>query len=355
MKTTEEVTGAAGEAGSQAPAGAATIRRTLDSIDPAFRIPFAASTYYRSLALSEDPDLDPISAQFVPRLQEAVRLPYEDPDPISDRVFMKAPRLVHRYHDRALILVNDRCAVYCRHCFRRHFTGNSHGRITPAETEAIRQVLAGLPQVQEILLSGGDPLMSPDAELEALLSVLDSVNPDYTYRIATRMPVVQPQRITDALVNMLASHGSMWMVIHTNYPREISGQFVEAIARVRRAGIPVLNQAVLLRGVNDNVETLAELSRGLLRAGVKPYYLFQGDLAAGTSHFRTPIRRGLELMDALRSRVSGMGIPTYAVDLPGGGGKVPLTWDSIRDVRDGFYVIRGGDGKDYFYPVEDQQ
>lgn len=328
-------------------------RDILEGIDPESRLPFGVSGYYRSLARMEDPNSDPIAAQFIPRREEALRLDYESPDPIGDQQYRQGPRLIHHYYDRALILVNDRCAVYCRHCFRRHFTGSSTGRLTEQELKEICSILRSKPQVQEILLSGGDPLMSPDPELKRILEALSQVNPDYIFRLATRIPVVQPQRITRELVDILASYGNMWMVIHANHPREITAEFQKAISLITGRGIPVLNQAVLLKGVNDNADTLVELFRGLLKARVKPYYLFQGDLAAGTRHFRTSIDKGLILMDQIRARLSGMGIPTYAVDLPGGGGKIPLNRGTVLGKEDGWYLLAGPDGQTYRYPVEE--
>jgi lysine 2,3-aminomutase len=327
--------------------------QVLDTIDPDSRIPFGTSRYYQSLATTLDPHIDPIAAQFIPRPEEAVTYDYETPDPLSDKLYQARPRLIHHYYDRALILVNDRCAAYCRHCFRRHFTGSSHGRITPEEIREICGVLSQRPQIQELLLSGGDPLMSPDEEIEYLLKALTRVNPDYIIRMATRIPVVQPQRITPKLASILGSYGNMWMVTHVNHPKEITSQFKEAIRHIVGQGIPVLNQAVLLKGVNDSADILVELFRGLLKSKVKPYYLFQGDLASGTKHFRTSLDHGLDLMDQVRSRLSGMGVPTYAVDLPDGGGKIPLNRGTVVGKEDGWYLLQGPEGKIYRYPVEE--
>lgn len=327
-------------------------RQILEGVDPQTRLPYGVSQYYKSLARSQDPDSDPIAAQFIPRPGEQVLLPYESGDPISDKQYEAAPRLIHHYHDRALILVNDRCATYCRHCFRRHFTGSSTGRLTGPQLEEICRVLSQRPQIQELLLSGGDPLMLPDGELQVILEALTGVNPDYIFRMATRIPVVMPGRITEELADMLGRYGAMWIVTHVNHPREITPEFTRAIDRLVSRGMPVLNQAVLLRGVNDDEGVLEDLMRGLLRAKVKPYYLFQGDLAGGTRHFRTSIFRGLELMKHLRSRLSGMAIPTYAVDLPEGGGKIPLHEGTVLGVFEGWYHLQGPDGQVYRYPHE---
>lgn len=320
-------------------------------VDPTTKLPYGVSRYYASLAESDDPDRDPIAAQFVPRAGELERLPYESSDPIGDNRYRVTERLVHHYHDRALLLANDRCATYCRHCFRRHFTGNGGGRITEAELEEACRYLERTPAVREILLSGGDPLMLSDRELAMVLTRLKGVSPDYTIRICTRLPVVLPARITPELCAVFERFDGLWAVIHTNHPRELSEEFRRAVRLLIRAGVPVLNQAVLLRGINDDLETLEALLRGLVRYGVKPYYLFQGDLAAGTAHFRVPIERGLELMAGLRGRLSGMAMPTYAVDLPGGGGKVPVESSLLRIEREA-YILRGPGGREYRYPRE---
>ncbi len=317
------------------------------------RLPAGVTRYYASLAEGEDPTVDPIAAQFIPRPEEELWLPYETADPLADDRYRVTRRLIHHYPDRVLLLVNDRCATYCRHCFRRHFTGHDTGRISEEELAAALSYLRDTPDVQEILLSGGDPLMLPDAHLARILSELRAVREDYIIRIATRVPVVQPRRITDAFVDGLVGGGPTWIVTQVNHPREMTTLFDRAIGRFVDRGLPVLNQAVLLRGVNDSADTLEELFRGLLKRRVKPYYLFQGDLAAGTAHFRTSIDEGLSLIRELRSRLSGMAIPTYAVDLPDGGGKIELHEGSVLRREENWYVLGGLDGREYRYPRED--
>jgi len=320
-------------------------------IEPATRLPFGVSRYYASLARSRDPRLDPIAAQFVPTPQEQAVLPYESTDPIGDSRYLVAPRLVHHYPDRALLLVSDRCATYCRFCFRRHFTGNGGGQISDAQLEGACAYLARTHAVKEILLSGGDPLMLPDSDLHRVIRRLRDVDPAYVVRVCTRMPVVLPSRVTDDLARMLGAFGSVWMVIHANHPRELTDALHGGVRRLLAAGVPVVNQSVLLRTVNDDADTLEQLFRGLLRMGVKPYYLFQGDLASGTAHFRVPLARGLALVQELRARLSGLAMPTYAVDLPGGG-KVPVETALLRAEADA-YVFRGPDGAEYRYPREE--
>jgi lysine 2,3-aminomutase len=323
----------------------------VHGIEPVTRLPFGVSRYYAGLAQNEDPSADPIAAQFVPREEELLSLAYESADPIGDTRYLVTRRLLHHYRDRALLLVTDRCATYCRHCFRRHFTGHGGGRLTEDQLEEAFAYLARTPSVKEILLSGGDPLMLSNHELESLIARLKKIDPDYIIRVCTRMPVVLPSRVTDSLALMLGGFESLWMVIHTNHPRELTDVFRAGIGRLLRAGVPVLNQAVLLRGINDDADTLEALFRGLVRAGVKPYYLFQGDLAAGTAHFRVPIERGIALMRELRNRLSGIALPVYAVDLPGGGGKVPVESALLRIEADA-YVFSGPEGAEYRYPRE---
>ncbi len=319
--------------------------------DPETRLPVGVSRYYAALAQTRDPYRDPIAAQFIPRREELQTIPYESGDPIGDQRYRVTERLVHHYRDRALLLVNDRCATYCRHCFRRHFTGHGGGRLSEGQLEETCAYLRATPAVKEILLSGGDPLMLSDEEIVLILRRLKEIDRDYIIRICTRMPVVLPSRITEALAAKLGEFDSLWAVIHTNHPREITAEFRLAVRRLLGAGVPVLNQAVLLRGVNDDAATLEELFRGLVRAGVKPYYLFQGDLAAGTRHFRVSIERGIEIMRELRGRLSGVALPTYAVDLPGGAGKVPIEAALLRTEAEA-YVFRGSDGREHRYPRE---
>ena len=328
----------------------------ITGIEQQSRIPYGVSRYYASLAKSQDPWQDPIAAQYVPRKEEMRTLVYESPDPIADGQYSVSDRVIHHYYDRILILVNDRCATYCRHCFRRHFTGSSSGKITEDELQTAVEYLQDTPQIEEVLLSGGDPLMLNDSELEQIILTLRTAVPERSliFRLASRMPVVLPARITNDLVDMLVEAGKkrLWLVTHANHPLELSSSFEQAAERLIDRGIPILNQAVLLRGVNDSTDVLEKLFRRLIQLRVKPYYLFQGDLAAGTAHFRTSIEEGLDIMDELRDRLSGMAMPVYAVDLPNGGGKIPLTRASIKTIRNGCYILNDRQGREYAYPRE---
>ena len=288
----------------------------LHGTEPVTRLPFGVSRAYAALARNEDQRTDPIAAQYIPTEQELVTLPYESTDPIGDTRYLVTERLVRHYRDRALLLVSDRCATYCRFCFRRHFTGHGGGRLSEKQLDDACAFLSRTPEVREILLSGGDPLMLSDRDLEQVITRLKRVDPGYIIRVCTRMPVVLPSRVTQDLAQLLGSFPSVWMVIHANHPRELTAEFRDGMRKILGAGVPVLNQSVLLKGVNDDADTLEELFRGLAQCGVKPYYLFQGDLASGTSHFRVSLGRGLQLMRELRQRLSGLAMPTYAVDLP---------------------------------------
>lgn len=316
-------------------------------------LPYGVTRYYRNLAKSTDPESDPIAAQFVPQDAEMLRLPYESTDPLGDELYRKGKRVLHHYRDRILILANDRCATYCRHCFRRHFVGNDAGRITEAEIDEAAGYLSAHQEVHEALISGGDPLMLPDEYLILLVDRLRDAREDLIIRIGTRIPVVQPARVTVSLAIALGSRAPIWVVIHANHPNELTDEFRLSIARLVDNGVPVVNQSVLLRGVNDSADTLEALFRGLLKARVKPYYLFQGDLASGTRHFRTSIDTGLALMRELRRRLSGMAIPTYAVDLPGGNGKLRLTEATVVGREADWYLLRDDEGREHRYPREE--
>jgi lysine 2,3-aminomutase len=318
-------------------------------------LPERVSAYYRSLARSLDPTNDPIAAQFRTSTQENEWKPYESADPLSDASYETVPRLIHHYQRRALVLANDQCAMYCRHCFRRHLTGGGSAEITTDEITALADYLGEHDEIVEVVISGGDPLFMQADRLISLLATIREARPDVTLRISTRVPVVVPTRVTEHLAERISECGPVWLVIQCNHPAEITDRFHTAIGHVRNAGIPILNQSVLLRGVNDSSEVLAELFERLVNARVKPYYLFQGDLAVGTSHFRVNLDRGLELMKTLRGMLSGLALPRYAVDLPGGGGKIELTESTVVRRELEWYLLRDGSGREYRYPREHAQ
>lgn len=317
-------------------------------------LPFAVTRSWLD-RMDGRPD-DPLRIQTVPRIGEARQLPCESTDPLFEGRFSPLPGLVHRYEDRVLFYGSSQCGLYCRYCFRRHLTADTDqfpGSSLLERADQAAEYLRGHLLVKELLLSGGDPLTLPDDTLAAVIERFRSARPDLIIRIGSRMPVVLPSRLTPPLARLLGSFAPIFMIIQTNHPRELSAEVVEALGRLARWGIPLLNQSVFLRGVNDSGAVLRELSTALLSAGVLPYYLFQGDLAAGTAHLRAPMKQGLEIMGGLLQRMSGMATPTYAVDLPGGGGKITLPLDPPPRWEGGFFHIPGPGGRVFAYPDEE--
>jgi len=317
-------------------------------------LPLRISPHFLSL-IGPGPD-DPLRRQAVPRIQELDTTAHELSDPLGEELYSPMPGLVHRYRDRILLKMTDLCALNCRHCFRRSFTGGARGPLTEAQADGAADYLKGHQEVREVLLSGGDLFTLEDDVLLDRILRLRAADPvgaaPRVFRLCTRIPVVMPERITDALIRELMKTGPHWLVVQVNHPRELSPEAVAALEQFIDAGIPVASQAVLLRGVNDEEEVLEELFQGLVGLRIKPTYLFQGDLARGTRHFRVPLLRGLELMSRLEGRLSGLALPVYAVDLPGGGGKIRLTPERHEKEGEGFRYYRGFDGKLYGYPLE---
>ena len=267
---------------------------------------------------------DPIARQFVPDARELDARPEESRDPIGDAAHSPVEGVVHRYPDRVLLKLVNVCAVYCRFCFRREMVGPGRGGLSRAALAAALDYIAGTPQIWEVILTGGDPLMlSPRrlADVTARLAAIDHVK---VIRVHTRLPVAAPERVTASLVRALRSEKAVFVVLHANHPRELTARGRAACARFIDAGIPMLSQSVLLRGMNDNIETLGALMRTLVECRIKPYYLHHADLAPGTAHFRTSIAHGQNLMRALHGRTSGLCQPTYVLDIPGGYGKSPI-------------------------------
>ena len=317
-------------------------------------LPFLVTSGYLQTALGlEGAEREALLRQMIPQAEELHRDESELDDPLGEQRFMPVPRLVHRYPDRALLLVTDHCASYCRHCFRRSFSGGMRGPVSPAEMELAVEYTGSRPEIRELLLSGGDPLTLADGAVADLIGRFRAVRPDLVIRICSRMPVVLPERISPALCGMLSDFSGLWFVTHFNHPSELTAESAAAADRLLRAGIPVLNQTVLLAGVNDNAEVLALLFNGLLQAGIKPYYIFQADLAAGTAHLRVPLERSAGIVSELGKMVSGMAMPRFAVDLPGGGGKITLPVpENLPEVKNGYYIFRGTDDEEYGYPAD---
>jgi len=299
---------------------------------------------------SSDPD-DPIARQFVPDPAELEPATIEDADPIGDDVHEVVPGLVHRYPDRVLLKFTGICPVYCRFCFRRETVGQGGaGLLSEGALEGALAYIGGHREIWEVIVSGGDPLIAAPRRLAGLTSVLAGIDHIKVVRFHTRVPVVSPERVTGALVEALKTPDmTTWVAVHANHPRELTESARAALARLADAGIPLVSQTVLLRGVNDDADTLGQLMRALVEARVKPYYLHHGDLAPGTGHFRTTIAEGQAIMRALRGRVSGLCQPTYVLDIPGGHGKVPVgpcylasdngTWE-VADPNGGHHRYR---------------
>ncbi len=329
---------------------------SLRDIPKTSYMPFSVTRYFFSLAV--DNKCDAIRRQFMPSRAELLTGPYESSDPLMEEKYRVLPRLIHRYKNRVLILVTDACAVNCRFCFRRYYkskaeVGNEEvgerGSIGEDELEAIGNYLVLHGEVSEVILSGGDPLVLVDGRLKSILNQIRFAREDVTIRVASRVLSVLPQRITKNLVALLSENRPIWFVSHFNHPAELTEEALSAISLLVEAGIPVVNQTVLLRGINDDTETLKHLFRRLVHNGVKPYYLFQGDLASGTSHFRVDLGKGLELVRELKRSLSGLEMPDYALDLPGGGGKVSLLSVPIERREDG-YLVGDYSGGRHFYP-----
>ena len=314
-------------------------------------LPIAITPYYLSLLSATDPD-QPLRRTHIPVGDEFVRGIGEDPDPLGEDHDTAVPGLVHRYPDRVLFLTTGFCSTYCRYCTRSRMVGETNGEysFSVSQWEKAAQYIEAHPEVRDCLLSGGDPLSIGDDKLEWLLDRLRRIKHLEFLRIGTKIPVVMPQRITRKLVRMLRHFHPLWMSIHFTHPDELTPETIEACARLADAGVPLGSQTVLLRGINDSVETLKPLFQGLLRARVKPYYLYQCDPVSGSAHFRTPVEKGLEIIKGLRGHTTGYAVPQFVVDAPGGGGKIPLLPDYVlgRDGDD--LLLTNFEGGTYRYP-----
>ncbi len=309
----------------------------------------AITPHFLNLAHPTDPEC-PIRRQVIPRIEETHTDPSEMADPCGEDSHMPVPGLVHRYPDRVLFLVTDRCASYCRYCTRsRVVSGVSDQKLQTQWDQAI-EYLKNTHQVRDVLLSGGDPLLLSDRKLESILSRLHEIPHIQYIRIGSRIPIFLPQRITPALCDMLKKYHPLFLSIHTNHPRELTSEVRDGLTRLADAGIPMGNQSVLLKGVNDTVEVQRDLVHKLIMCRVRPYYLYQGDLIQGTSHLRTAIAKGIEIIEGLRGHTSGYAIPQFVVDAPGGGGKIPVNPDYIVEQNDQQTILRNYEGKTFTYP-----
>ncbi len=335
------------EAGLIAPERAAEIAAVAER--------YAASITRDVAALIDPADpADPIARQFVPDARELVITPEERADPIGDHTHEPVKGIVHRYPDRVLLKPIHVCPVYCRFCFRREDVGPGSEALSPAELDTALDYIRSHDAIWEVILSGGDPLMLSARRLKAIVQALEAIPHVAVIRIHTRVPVVDPQRVTTGLVAALRSDKAVYVVLHANHPRELTPAVQAAAGRFNRAGIPLLSQSVLLKGVNDDSAILEALFRGLVAMRVKPYYLHHPDLAQGTAHLRTGLSEGRELMRALRGRVSGLCQPAYVLDLPGGHGKVPVgpCYASETGVA-GAWRVEDPQGEAHVYPPKD--
>jgi lysine 2,3-aminomutase len=305
-------------------AGLAPPAALADLARVATRYAVAITPTIASLIDPSDPN-DPIARQFVPSIAELDAQPGDRPDPIGDAVHSPLEGLVHRYPDRVLLKLVNVCAVYCRFCFRREMVGPGQRGLSPAAFSAALNYISARPEIWEVILSGGDPLVLSPRRLREVVRSIAAIEHVKVVRIHTRMPVVDPASITPAMIRALRAEGkATYVVLHANHPRELSSAARAACARLVDAGVPMLSQSVLLRGVNDDAETLAALMRAFVECRIKPYYLHHADLAPGTAHLRTSIAEGQALMRELRGRVSGLCQPDYVLDIPGGHGKSPV-------------------------------
>ena len=316
----------------------------------AARYAVAISPAMAALIDRNDPD-DPIARQFVPNAAELVTTPEERADPIGDLTHSPVEGIVHRYPDRVLLKAVHVCPVYCRFCFRREMVGpQGLGTLTPEAMDAAIGYIADHAEIWEVILTGGDPLILSPRRLGEMMERLRAIAHVKVVRFHTRVPVVEPERIDAALIEALKASGKTCYVgIHANHPRELTAAARDAIARLADAGIALISQTVLLKGVNDDAAVLAELMRSFVELRIRPYYLHHPDLAPGTSHFRVSIERGQELVAGLRGRISGLAQPTYILDIPGGHGKAVIEAASIRATVDGCYSVRDFRGNEHTY------
>lgn len=299
--------------------------------------------YYAALMDRDDP-FCPVRMQSVPRIAEMHDDPSDMADPLHEDVDSPVPGLTHRYPDRVLLLVTNICSMNCRHCTRRRLVGDTDVDMPEDNVSAAIEYIRTTPTVRDVLLSGGDPFVLPDARLRSILERLRAIPHVEIIRIGTRTPVVLPQRITDDLVGMLREFHPLWVNVHFNHPKEITAEAKAACERLANAGIPLGNQSVLLRGVNDDPIVMKKLVHKLMTVRVRPYYIYQCDLSLGISHFRTSVAKGIEIIESLRGHTTGLAVPTFVVDAPGGGGKIPVMPNYLISMAEGKAILRNYEG-----------
>lgn len=303
----------------------------------------AITPYYLSLIDTENPNC-PIRKQAIPSSLELKKSEADLDDPLHEDSDSPVPGLTHRYPDRVLFLITDQCSMYCRHCTRRRFAGQRDASTPLDRIDRCIDYIAKTPQVRDVLLSGGDALLVSDERLEYIIKRLREIPHVEIIRIGSRTPVVLPQRITPELVQMLSKYHPVWLNTHFNHPDEITSESIEACARLANAGVPLGNQSVLLRGINDCAHIMKRLVRELVKIRVRPYYIYQCDLSNGIEHFRTPVSKGIEIIENLRGHTSGYAVPTFVVDAPGGGGKIPVMPNYLISQSPDRVVLRNYEG-----------
>lgn len=313
----------------------------------------AITPYYLCLIDQNNPDC-PIRKQSIPTAAELFQSPADQLDPLHEDEDSPVPGLTHRYPDRVLLLITDMCSMYCRHCTRRRFAGQSDCSSPKGNIDLAIEYIAKTPEIRDVLLSGGDAFLVSDSMLESIISRLRDIPHVEIIRIGSRVPVVCPQRITDDLVNMLKKYHPIWVNTHFNHPNEITEDAMEACAKLANAGIPLGNQSVLLRDINDSPTIMKKLVHDLVKIRVRPYYIYQCDLSMGLNHFRTTVARGIEIIENLRGHTSGYAVPTFVVDAPGGGGKIPVMPTYLISQGAGKVILRNFEGviTTYTEPIE---
>jgi lysine 2,3-aminomutase len=317
------------------------------------KLAMSITPHFFNLIDRDNPEC-PIRRQVIPRIEEGWNAPEELSDPCGEDSHMPVPGLVHRYPDRVLFLVTDRCASYCRYCTRSRVVSGVGEQQLETQWEPAFKYLQEHTEIRDVLLSGGDPLLFSDDRLDKLLTRLRSIPHLQFLRIGSRIPIFLPQRITPALCEMLKKHHPLFISIHTNHPRELTSEVRDALGRLADAGIPLGNQSVLLRGVNDSVEVQKALVHKLLMCRVRPYYLYQCDLINGSSHLRTPVADGVAIIEGLRGHTTGYAVPQFVIDGPGGGGKIPINPNYLIDHSPGRVTLRNYEGETFEYPDPSQ-
>lgn len=299
------------------------------------------------------PENSPIARQYLPRLEELNKHPEENSDPIGDEAHTPVKGVVHRHTDRVLLKLANICAVYCRFCFRREMVGPGADILNPAERTTALKYIAAHPEIQEVILTGGDPLILSPRQLSETLEALDKIDHIRLIRIHTRIPIADPQRITPDLCKALSRKKAVYIALHINHPHEITPDVENAVSALLQTGSTLLSQSVLLKDINDDTQILEDLFRKLTALKIKPYYLHHPDLAPGTGHFRLSLKEGRALVKKLHGHLSGIYLPTYMLDIPGGYGKVPINNDYITELEDGTYIVEDYQGQKHSYPPKE--